>query len=389
MGNTLLTPKMIAREALLRLKESLIISNLVYRDYSGEFTKVGDTVNIRKPATFVADEFGGTINLQDVGEGSVPVKMDTIADVSVEITSKQQTLELQDFMSQIGDGAMLAMAQKVNRKVAEVAGKQIPFYTGTSGNTPNSLPLGFINPKVKLDENFVPNANRMAVFDPVAQGSLLALDVVNNADKSGSTQGLREANMGRIMGFDTYMDQVIKTHTAGGYTVLNDVTVTAITHDEDDANVSILTLTSDAGTSTETLKAGDLFTVDGHQYVVISDSSAAVSGVASNIKVHPKFHVDAVGSLADDAVTFADQSARAHVSNLAFHKNAIALVSRPLEMPMGKTEQNAYVAQDPISGLSIRVVMDYSIDTKKSIISFDALFGTKVIFPQLGCQILG
>lgn len=389
MANKFLTPQEIAREALIRLRESLVISNLVYRDYSNDFTKVGDTVNIRKPATFIADEFGGTINLQEVGEGSVPVKMDTIADVSVEITSQQQTLEIKDFMSQVGDGAMLAMAQKVNRKVAEKGSQQIPYYTGVPGTTPNTLPAGFINPKVKLDENFVPNANRIAVFDPVAQGSLLALDVVNNADKSGSTQGLREANMGRIMGFDTYMDQVIQTHTAGDYTSLEDVTVTAVAHDEDDSNVSVLSLTSAAGTATTTLKAGDLFTVDGNQYIVISDTGNAVSGVVSNVKVHPKFHVDAVGEISDDAVTFADQTSRAHVSNLAFHKNAIALVTRPLEMPMGKTQDNAYVAQDPISGLSVRVVMDYDMNSKKSIISFDALFGVKVIFPQLATQILG
>lgn len=389
MPNELLTPKQIAREALIRLRGNLGLANEVYRDYSQEFKKVGDTVTIRKPATFVADEFGGTINLQDIGEGSVPIKMDTHLDVSVEVTSKEMSLEIKDFGSQVLDGAMLAIAEGVNNKVASVASQQVPFYVGAAGTTPNSIKLGFTDPMKKLNINKVPNSRRRLFFDPVAQAELLQLDALIGADKSGSTEALREASMGRVMGFDTFMDQAIRTHEAGPYSALTDVSVTAVAHDADDYNVSLLTLESAAGTSTDALKAGDLFEVDGNQYVVVADTSAAASGAISSVKVHPRFHVDAAGDMDSADVTFVDQSARAHVSNLAFHPNSIALVSRPLETPMGKNETNAYTAVDPNTGLSTRVVMDYDMNSKKSVISLDALFGAKVIFPQLAVQVLG
>jgi hypothetical protein len=135
--------------------------------------------------------------------------------------------------------------------------------------------------------------------------------------------------------------------------------------------------------------AGDLLTVDGHQYVVISDSSAASAGVISGVEVYAHFHEDTVGDLGSADVTFADVTAGGHVSNLAFHTNAIALVSRPLEIPMGKDGNSAYTAVDPNTGLSVRTVMDYDISSKKSVISFDSLFGAKTIFPQLGVQVLG
>ena len=50
MPNTILTPKIIAQEALMVLESQLTMAGLVHRDYSKEFVRVGDTITIRKPA---------------------------------------------------------------------------------------------------------------------------------------------------------------------------------------------------------------------------------------------------------------------------------------------------------------------------------------------------
>jgi hypothetical protein len=50
--STFLTPKVIAKEALIVLENNLVLGNLVHRDYSSEFHNVGSTVTIRKPTTF-------------------------------------------------------------------------------------------------------------------------------------------------------------------------------------------------------------------------------------------------------------------------------------------------------------------------------------------------
>jgi hypothetical protein len=218
---------MIARAALERLRTAMVMPGLVYRDYDKEFRKIGDTITIRKPAVFVADEFGGTINLQDIGEGSSSIKLDILADVSVEITSKELSLSIQDFQTQVLDGAMLAISEKISNKVCLKAKNKIPAFTGESGTTPATLKAGFTDPMKKMNLGKVPQTQRKLVFDPVAQAELLNLDTVVEADKSGDTQALRDASMGRIMMFDTYMDQNIPTHTAGGYTSLADVSLTA------------------------------------------------------------------------------------------------------------------------------------------------------------------
>lgn len=51
MPNTILTPNVIANEALMVLKNNLVMANLVHRDYENEFVKVGDTVTARRPAS--------------------------------------------------------------------------------------------------------------------------------------------------------------------------------------------------------------------------------------------------------------------------------------------------------------------------------------------------
>ena len=49
MANTLLTPSIIANEALMQLQSNLTMANLVHRDYSADFAKVGDTITLTAP----------------------------------------------------------------------------------------------------------------------------------------------------------------------------------------------------------------------------------------------------------------------------------------------------------------------------------------------------
>ena len=44
MSNTILTPDIIAKEALMVLESNLTMANLVHRDYSKEFVHVGENL---------------------------------------------------------------------------------------------------------------------------------------------------------------------------------------------------------------------------------------------------------------------------------------------------------------------------------------------------------
>ena len=57
MANEFLTLQTIARQALPRLIENLVFPNLCYRDFSNDFSDLGDTIRVRKPVVLTAEEF--------------------------------------------------------------------------------------------------------------------------------------------------------------------------------------------------------------------------------------------------------------------------------------------------------------------------------------------
>ncbi len=116
MGNTFLTPNIVAKEALMVLESNLTMANLVHRDFDDEFAQVGDTISIRKPARFTAKNFTGTTEAQNITEGSVAVKMDRFRDVTVNVTAKQMTLDIKDFSEQVVKPAMSAIMCKQKSK---------------------------------------------------------------------------------------------------------------------------------------------------------------------------------------------------------------------------------------------------------------------------------
>ena len=117
MPNTILTPNIIAKEALMVLRNNAVMANLVHRDYSDEFVAgVGDKITIRKPAKFEAKEFTGEgITVQDAKETGVDVRMDKHIDVSFAVTSKDMTLNIAEFSRQFLVPAMQAFSDRVHK----------------------------------------------------------------------------------------------------------------------------------------------------------------------------------------------------------------------------------------------------------------------------------
>lgn len=61
--------------------------------------------------------------------------------------------------------------------------------------------------------------------------------------------------------------------------------------------------------------------------------------------------------------------------NVAFHRTAFALVTRPLLLPQGA----ASAAYESYKGFGIRVVRDYNITSKAEVVSLDILYGVAVL----------
>ena len=372
MSNAFLSVAEIAKESLLRLRNNLVMRELVYSDHSGEYAQKGDTVNVRMPATFQAEDFSSSISEQAVKEGAVPVKLDRIADVSVDITSKELTLNVQDFGFQVAEGAMQALAQKIDADLLELYA-DIPYVAGgaTPGNLPNAL-ADIAGARQVLNEQGAPFGNRSAVWNPATEANLIILDAIVGADKSGSTAALREAAVGRVLGFENYMGQNVHTHTKGTLAIQDGKTEIL----PDGAHtVGATTLKLKQVENGGKAVKGDLIDIAGKGRFVVTAESAAAASNKVELSVYPALPVLA----GTEAVTLVDS----HVANLAFHRNAFAFVNRPMALPLG----GAAGAVETFEGISLRVTMGYAMLSKKNTISFDVLYGCKTLQPELACRV--
>lgn len=213
MANSLLTVQGIANAAIATLYAQTQMASLVHRDFAEAFRgNTGDTITIRKPATFTALEYSRTagIVLQDVTEGTTSLTLDTILDVSFAITSEDWTMNISDFTAQFLTPAMEAISQGVDTRILA----EIQNVTATvPATTPASNQL--IDAGARLNVNKVPMAQRAALLDPLKAAEFLKDPLFHEADKRGDTVGLREAAIGRVYGFDTYMSQNVTPARTG------------------------------------------------------------------------------------------------------------------------------------------------------------------------------
>jgi hypothetical protein len=161
MANRTLTSDIIAAEALMLLENNLVMSNLVYRA-EDEFTtvngyRVGDTVNIRKPAQFEVRE-GATATPQDVIEGKMPLVVDTQAGVDFQFMSKDLTLNIKDLSQRVMKPAMIRLGNYLDSKLMDLY-KQVPNWVGTPGQTINSF-SDFAVATQRMDDLAIPMDDR-------------------------------------------------------------------------------------------------------------------------------------------------------------------------------------------------------------------------------------
>lgn len=218
MANALLTPDVIAQAALANLYETTVMAGLVHRDYEDTFAgAVGDTITIRKPAQFVAQEYNRAtgITVQDATESGIPMTLNHFADVSFAVTSEDLTLKITDFSERLLAPAMEAISQKIDRDILGLRGDVVQKVGTTAGEMWND-PRAMIAAGRELTKKSVPSSQRYAVVGPTMGAEWLKDDLLNRADARGDTEGLKEASLGRrLFGFDPYETNNIVTPTPG------------------------------------------------------------------------------------------------------------------------------------------------------------------------------
>jgi hypothetical protein len=403
MSNTIITSSIITNEALRILENSLTFASNVNRQYDEKFAvegaKIGDTLNIRKPARYQG-RTGAALSVEDQTETSVALQLGTQFGVDVNFTSAELTLKIDDFAKRILKPAMATIANKIDRDGLALY-KDVYNTVGTPGTTPATFRV-FLDAGAKMDYEATPrDGQRSVVIDPVAQASMV--DALKGLFQSSSevAKQYKSGQMGESGGLDWYMDQNVNAHTVGplgGTPLVNGATVSGAT-----------SLVTDGWTAAAAsrLKRGDTFTIANvfavnpqsrqstgqlRQFVVTADVSSDGAGNAT-IPVSPAItssgQFQTVDSLpADNAViTVLGAASTVSPANMAFHKDAFVLATADLLMPKGVDMSGR--ASSKAAGLSVRMVRAYDINNDKFPCRLDVLYGYKTVYPELACRIQG
>lgn len=402
MADTLITPSIIAQEALFQLENNCVMGDKVHREYKNEFVKIGATVTIRKPVKFVVTD-GATRSNQDVIEETTSITIDKRKHVSWDFSSQDMTLIIEEYSERYIKPAMIQLANQIDVDVAMEGALKFHNLVGTPGSTPNEF-QDLANAAERMDNIAIPDdGNRCLVLNPSARwGMANGLKELFNAEMVDDT--VRKGRLGEVAGFNIYGDQNIYRHTVGDYDgtpLVNDASFT------NDTNV--IAFDGAASNVAGYLKAGDIITVAGcneinpvsrddlgflKQFVVLSDVTTA--GLAGSITVYPDLNdgsttataaYQTVSALPADNATISvvGTANTTYPQNLSFHHNALALVTVPLELP----DSAQFKARADWRGYSIRVVKDYDIDNDVEIIRLDILYGVDAIYPELGVRVTG
>ncbi len=379
MGNTFVTPEMVARDAAITLDDRLIVGNLVARDKEGLFTagKIGDSVKVTvPPAVTEASEFAGTTSADDLTETEIDLTLEKHFYKRVDLTTKQKSLELSDFTRLVTVPAIQGIAMSIDKfflRNMQVFRRNL---TGTVTNRPSTAAHVAAANKA-LNDLFVVSSGRIALVDTTVESSLTQLNNWSSQDYGADgPSALREGFLARRWGFDFVRDAnlgaFVRSSAAGC------LTGTPVTKDDanalaiGDTQITIDGLTDETGT----IYAGTAFTLAGDttRYVVRKD--ATLAGHTVTLTITPALAKDpGDGAL----VTFE----AAGYSNLVYHPNAVAgAIVAPTPLAVGSSVAD-------FRGISVRVSMDSSLTSLADSIVYDVFVGCRVIEPNGGALFCG
>lgn len=411
MSNTSLTASIVAKASVKILENELGMGSRVFRGYNEEFSKnvngykVGDTVSIRKPPMFTVRS-GAVAATQDVTEGTTTIVVNQQKGIDFKFTSSDLTLKMGDLAERVIKPAMVKLAHEIDLDLLGLY-TGVPGWVGTVGSTMNGY-ASFARATQYLAEWAAPTDSRSLVLSPAdrtdVMSNLTGLYIQRSAERA-----YREGEMGTIDGFDTFTTQNVRTMTAGSRT---NGTVTGagqnVTYSGAQANLWTQSLNLAGMGASGTIAAGDVFTISSvyrinpvtkerigtqlQQFTVTTAATADGAG-AVTVTISPPIITSGAFqtvSLASGTslpsggtVTWAATASTGYSQNIAFHKNAFALVTVPMQKPSGAVE----VARESYNGMSVRVIPGYDIINDESLWRLDILYGVRVIDPRLAVRV--
>jgi len=370
MSNVFEQPSVIAAEALIHLEDSLVITAKTAKDVTSEFNKnqngysVGQSVNFKTRPAYVAKEFTGNIDKQDIRETSRPMIIEKHFDVSVDLTAVELAMDLDNFSDQVIQPASYALAEKVDGYVGtKILQGQGLYASSTVLDTAADMALA----RSAANYQQLNPMGRFGLVNSTLEARLLGAEYFNRSNYRGSDAEatLRDAEMGKVMNFNWAASMNVPEATQA-----QSAEVTT-TDNSGGANL-VGAKTVKVAATTVAIADGSFMKVAGcRRYLRVN---GAVSTGATTIPV-----VDPVTEPIEDgaAVTFPNAGTTVTIMGALFDSDSIGVAMPVLDKPEDKA--SAVIANN---GVSIRIVKGYNMDTKKTTLSLDLLVAAMAIDPR-------
>lgn len=391
---TAVTPRLLA-QGLLALRQQAIMAQLVNRQYQTLAGQKGSSIDVPIPSAIAAQAVAPANvppSTADIAPNFVSIQLNQWIEAPFYLTDNDMLVALDGVIPMQASEAIKSLANNVDAFILALYKGVYGFY-GTPGTTPftaanQTQPTEAAQIRAILNKQLAPLDDRRIVVDPICEAAAINLRAFTSALDSGSTDAVLRGHLGTKLGLDWYMDQNVPTQTAG--TLTGTVTANgaqaiggggagvATADNGRTCTVSIAT----AAASSFAPTAGDIITFAGdtQTYAVISGAGLGAS-VNGQFVISPALKVAKAGG---EVVTLK----ASHVVNLAFHRDAFAFATRPLESGManqlGSIVQSAV---DPVSGLTLR--LEITREHKRNRFSYDILYGAQLIRPELAARLAG
>lgn len=441
-------PEFWAMESIALLEENMVGGMLVNRSFENTVARYGDVVNTRQPSKFTAHRKTTTdsVTVQDAIATNVPVTLNQMLHTSFLIQDGDDSKAMKDLVTEFLQPAIMAQAKFVDQVVLGQLYRFSANSAGRLGNMSSTTVKGdILDARKVMNDNLVPVGNRNLLWTTHGETLALNTDIFLTAYSTGDGGfALREAALGRKLGFNHYMSQNLQTVTAtdvvtgainfsAGYAAgTTSMTVNGLsaaiavgTFFKVAGDDTILRVSSTTGGSTPTVivaSTGLKRAVVNTAVITLYDPGTVnfgagyAAGYAKEITYNGTTLPIVVGQVvsfglsataakytviqATSTTIVLDRPLEAALSdtnvihmgpagdyNFAFDRDAIALVVRPLSPPRAGVGALSAVVNH--NGFSMRATITYDGTKQGHLVTLDMLYGIAVLDVNRGAVLYG
>jgi len=445
--NAAFIPEIWARYTVAILEKYMVAGKLVHRDFENEIKQFGDTVNTRRPSSFTWDrkDDDDDIVTQDVSATNIPVVLNMHPYCSFIIKDGEASLSMEKLVERHLDGAVKAMAEGID---SCVTGQYAQFLATAGcggrlgGLTTTNYQQYLTEVGLALDNANCPVDGRNLLVTPQVKALFLQNQTLVGADQRGKLTALEKADLGMIYGFQHYMTQSMHS-VAAADVAASDFLVNTSSLQAGDTVIAVDTGSAALVTGTwikllgkpyritahtETLGATTEITVTPGLRDVVANNTALTAydfcevnlaaGYAAGWSKAIVYDGATILPKVGQALTFGttatlytivqvnatkiwlDRGLETAIAdddninllppgeyNMAFRRDAIALVCRTLEPP--REGSGALAATLTHAGYPFRIVIAYDYKKQGHAVTIDNLMGIKTIDTNQGAVLLG